>query len=114
MKRMNKFSSFVMANSLFSFLSLLKRFRCPPTLPMAQVVKAKSAAEIVLITLVSKEVVAAGPWVSHIPTSCTQTLFPRFYPLGLAMRKKGKHTENICKENTESVCKINVLISTPE
>jgi len=35
---------------------------------MAQVVKARSAGETVLITMVSKEVVAAGAWVSRSHT----------------------------------------------
>ena len=37
--------------------------------------KLRNAGELVLIMLVSKEVVAAGAWVSRSPTSCTQNLF---------------------------------------
>ena len=77
---------------------------------MAQVVKARSAGESVLITLVGKEAVAAGAWVSRSPTSCTQNLFPKSWPLGLVMRKV-ENLENVCKGNIGSVCKINVFIS---
>ena len=76
--KMIKFSSFVTANSFLAFLPLfVKEAWCLPTLPIVKVTKAWSAGEPILITLVSKETVAAGAWVSHSPTSCTQNLFPK-------------------------------------
>ena len=75
---MNKFSTFVTANSFSTLLPLfVKEVWGLPTLPIDRVAKTRSADEPILITLVSKEVIAARAWVSHSPTSYTQILFPK-------------------------------------
>ena len=75
---MNKFSTFVMANSFSALLPIfVKEVWCLLTLPIVKVVKTWSAGETILITLMSKEAVAAGAWVSRSPTSYTQILFPK-------------------------------------
>jgi len=71
--KMHKFSTFATANSfLASSFLLYKRFLCLLAHLIVQVAKTRSAGESIVITLVSKEVIAAGAWVSHSPTSCTQ------------------------------------------
>ena len=78
MQKMNKFSTFVMANSFLAFLPLfVKEAWCLLTLPIVKVVKSQSVGEPILITLVSKEAVVTGAWVSRSPTSYTQILFPK-------------------------------------
>ena len=75
---MNKFSTLVTANNFLAFLLLfVKEAWCLLTLPIVKVVKTQRAGEPILITLVSKETVAAGAWASHSPTSYTQSLFPK-------------------------------------
>ena len=75
---MNKFLNFVTANSFLALLPLfVKEVWCLPTLPIVKVAKTQSAGEPILITLVRKEAIAAGAWVSCSPTSYTQILFPK-------------------------------------
>ena len=75
---MNKFSTFITANSFLAFLPLfVKEAWCLPTLPIVKVMKTRSAGEPIIIILVSKEAVAVGAWVSRSPTSYTPILFPK-------------------------------------
>ena len=57
---------------------------------MVHVAKTKSVGESILITLVSKEVIAAGAWVSHSPTSYTQIFVPKILALRTYHEKRGK------------------------
>ena len=73
---MNKFSTFVMANNFSDLLPpFVKEVWCLPTLLIVKVAK-NSEYGPTLITLVSKEAIAARAWVSRSPTSYTQILFP--------------------------------------
>ena len=75
---MNKFLNFVTANSFSALLPLfVKEVQCLPTLPIVKVMKTQSVGEPILITLVSKETIAAGAWVSRGPSSYTQSLFSK-------------------------------------
>ena len=75
--KMNKFPSFVTANSFSAFSSCRKGFGALQPFLWPKLQKTRKVGELVLIMLVSKEVVAAGAWVSRSPTSCTQNLFPK-------------------------------------
>ena len=78
MQKLNKFSTFVTANRFSALLPLfVEEVWCLPTLPIVKVTKTQSVGEPILITLVSKEAVAAGAWVSRSPTSYTPILFPK-------------------------------------
>ena len=72
------FSNFVTANNFLALLPLfVKEVQCLLTLPVVKVAKARSAGELILIMLVSKETIATGAWVSRSPSSYTQSLFPK-------------------------------------
>ena len=75
---MNKFSTFITTNNFLALFPLfVEEVWCLPTLPIVKVMKTWSVGEPILITLVSKEAVATGAWVSRNPTSYTQILFPK-------------------------------------
>ena len=68
---------FVIANNFLALLPLFSTegFSMFRPFPFVKAIKAWSAGEPVLITLVSKGAVAAGALVSRSPTSYTQSLF---------------------------------------
>ena len=74
---MDKLLDFIIANNFLFLLPFFvqKRFSASRPFSWFKVTKAQSAGEPILITLVSKEIVAIGVWVSRGPTSYTQELF---------------------------------------
>ena len=112
---MDKLSNFVTANSFLALLPLfVKEVWCLPTLPIVKVTKSSECGQT--------NSDHTGEQGDH---SRWGVGFPQSYQLYsdsvleiLAFRtcreKKREDLENVCNGDTESVCKINVLISAPK
>ena len=103
---MNKFSTFVMANRFLSLLPLsVKEVWCLSTLPIVKVTKNSECGRA--NSYHAGEQGGHSRWGVGFPQS--YQLYSGFVPKILAFRtyheKKWESIENVCKDNTESVCK---------